>query len=55
MWGGWCSFFFGVSFGKAYRAVVGGFGVPVECCTVEAVVYLVEGVVVDVEAVEFGR
>ena len=45
----------GVGFGKAYGAVIGGVCVPVECSAVEAVVDLVKGVVVDVEAVEFSR
>ena len=44
----------GVGFGEAYGAVVGSISVPVECGAVEAMVDLVEGVVVDVEAVEFG-
>ena len=47
--------FFGVAgFGEANWPVVGGVVVPLEGRAVEAVVYLVEWVVVDVETVQFG-
>ena len=53
-WNGCAVVFRGAGFGESNRSVVGGLCVPIECGAVEAVFDLVQWVVVDVEAVEFG-